>query len=610
MLRIIFFIFISIVLYSLEVNAIDYKDNCNAVNDWDYNLTTKIVNKSFDLDILVKQNNSNVSNAQIFKIVFYEFNNSNCEGNYNEETICNNCGSTDSNGCFDLTNVLVDKAVKCVRVYIYAFKSLLPIPIPIPFLSDIGDGNSTDVFSLRPYKYEINITTPQPIKAGSEFNVTIKAVDYEGNATKDYNETINIKGNSPDLNYSDLKCKSGSLNSLTSLTFKNGEVNLTLVYDEVGEVNLSIEEFNDSYEFANVDENNSRESLNDLLIESNYSIVKFIPHHFSVDLAISNFDNNFTYLDNNLLIYSLLDLNITAENENNNTTTNYNSYCYAKNLDVNIIPLLLRHSVQINKIAIYKIKYVDNESPIYKNDKINFIIGESNFTNENNGSVLLKIYVNFERNISNPENPFEFNVSNIEVNDSDENLTYFNVNNNALFYYGFINLNDAITTKNDLNISHEIMLYDNNSSDTYKPSNSKEVILNWYLNTLNHQKDSNITNFVVTSGYVYDNNDLLNNINVKIININDSLSLEIIRSDSSVKFAVIHIIDTNATHLWYSKFNEEYNISIGSSCKNHFCFTITWNDNNISGVISGDIRGSKAKVSELNESKKGVKIFR
>jgi len=136
--------------------------------------------------------------------------------------------------------------------------------------STTGESNSTDGFAVRPYKYEINVTTPQPIKAGSEFNVTIRALDYNGNSAKDYNETINIKGNSPDLNYSDLNCKSGKLNSLTSLTFKDGEANFTLTYSEVGEVNLSIEEFNDSNEFASVDENDTNETLSKLLIESNY----------------------------------------------------------------------------------------------------------------------------------------------------------------------------------------------------------------------------------------------------------------------------------------------------------------------------------------------------
>jgi len=153
------------------------------------------------------------------------------------------------------------------------------------------------------------------------------------------------------------------------------------------------------------------------------------------------------------------------------------------------------------------------------------------------------------------------------------------------------------------------MVYDNNESDDYKPD-SKEVFINWYLNSYNHLKDSNISNFVVTRGYIYQDSDILNGVSVSVVDINDSLNLEISRSDNSIGFVVVHIIDTNASHLWYSRFNEEYNISKGSSCKSHFCFAITWdnNDTNVSGVKSGNVKGTKAKI--IKEKVRAVKIFR
>ena len=99
---------------------------------------------------------------------------------------------------------------------------------------------------------------------------------------------------------------------------------------------------------------------------------------------------------------------------------------------------------------------------------------------------------------------------------------------------------------------------------------------------------------------------------VSLNSINEVLSLNVKRNNSDILFAVVHIIDTNASHLWISKYGNDYNISLNSSCANHFCFTITWerNESNESGVISGDINGTKADVNASNTNRMGVKIFR
>ncbi len=583
-------------------NAVDYvSGQCNAVNDWDNNITTKIVNNDFNLTILAKNKNTNIPfEANITKVDFYEYNTNDCSGNYNIENICNNCGKTSVNGCLAVKNIKINKAVKCIKVHIEG-----NVTNPV---NPLQESNSTDDFAIRPNKFEIT-NIPSKIKAGEEFNITLKALDSEGNPAKDYNESVYIDGNSADLEYNISKkgCDNGILSIISGNKFNNGEANVTLKYNEVGDVNLNLKEVNTS-EFAKVDEDDTNESMR--FIQAANAIATFIPHHFKANTVINNYDTDFTYLDNNLSIYSLIDLNITAENEENKTVKNYNKECYAKNTDVNLTPNLLRHNNSVQKEAVYKIGYFDHNSSVYHNNDINFSVGKGNFTTDNNGSAIIKVYTNFERNSSNPVNPFEFNISNAEVNDSDTNLTYLNVDGSALFYYGFINMNDIITSKNDFNISHEILVYDNNASDNYKPD-SEEILFNWYLNTYNHKKDSNIFKFQVTKGYIYKKSDILNGVSIKVVDINDSLHLEVKRADTNINFAVVHIIDGNASHLWYSKYKNEYNISEGSSCVNHFCFTVTWPEkNNIYGVKSGDLNGTKAKTTESNSTKRGVKIFR
>jgi hypothetical protein len=96
------------------------------------------------------------------------------------------------------------------------------------------------------------------------------------------------------------------------------------------------------------------------------------------------------------------------------------------------------------------------------------------------------------------------------------------------------------------------------------------------------------------------------------MNINDgSITFNIKRNDLNVNFAVIHLLSPNLKWLWYSKYGDEYNISAGSTCLNHFCFSVTWQKINETGEVgSGGFSGTEANVTDTNSTKRGVKIFR
>jgi len=488
--------------------------------------------------------------------------------------------------------------------------------------SSTGESNSTDQFAVRPWKFEINVTTPQPIKAGDEFNVTIDAVDINGSNAKDYNETINIKGTSPDLNYSSLKCLTGDLNMTDgNLTFQDGEANLTLKYTEVGDLNLSLQEFNDSTTFAYVDRNDSNETLDMLLIDGNYTIINnFIPHHFEVNATLKNYDldGNFTYLDRDFNLYSKVELNITAQNENNETTKNYNTECYAKNIDINVSKVLNPSPEGNLTQLIYAYKDINgNESTINSqniDDNISINYSESNFTTDDNGSTNITFLINFDRNSSKVVNPFEFNVSSVKINDGNTSETNLDVNTSSIFYYGNLFLFDLKASKDNFTTrDNYFVVYDNNSSDDKKPTDT-QLVYDWYFNNYHQSKDGNITNNNIIVSSDYNSSNEIGDVNVTIHSIaNGKISFDVNRTSSSRYFAVAHLLESNLKWLWYSRYGNEYNISNGSTCLNHFCFAISWKNSqnsNSSTVKSGNTSGTETNTTDSNNTISGVKIFR
>ena len=144
-----------------------------------------------------------------------------------------------------------------------------------------------------------------------------------------------------------------------------------------------------------------------------------------------------------------------------------------------------------------------------------------------------------------------------------------------------------------------------------KNSHQKEILYNWWQNTLHSANDGNITNDEIKIKDGYDANSTDVNISIEDISIdNGEIRLTLRRNDKSINFAVVHLLSKNLRWLWYSAYDEEYNISDNSSCKNHYCFTITFNNSTTDSsqkVYSGDVNGTESNVTDV---KTGVKIFR
>jgi len=583
-------------------NAVDLvESDCNAIDNWDDNITTKYVNSDYNLTILSKDPDSNRPlRAYITKIElrFYtDGDNSQCSGDLvGTQLVCTDCGYTDEYGCMDIgENLKVTKAVKCIQVYIEGRAASNTS-------DDVNSSLSSDDYAAIPYEFKISSVTDQ--KAGSEFTLSFKAVDLNGNSVEDYNESVHINGESVDMEYKDENCKTGVLTKVDGGEFADGEGSIKLKYSEVGDVLFSIKEVIGS-EFAKVDSDDTPDSLRIIGEAGLHST--FVVHHFKASSSLSDYDTqgSFTYLDGSYTIMGLNDLTITAQNEQNETTENYNSACYAKDVDVNIS--LDGVDSSLDKVLYYIVDAKGNKGSNEETDidNFSFTIDSDNFTTDNNGSASIKVYFNFNRSDSKALNPFDVTIKDLAVKNEDTS-DYNDESSGALhMLYGRLNTNDIVVSSDEFNQTSEFIFYDEKSTHEH------EVTYFWWLNKLHQSIDGNITSseFKITNGY--STNDESVDISVENVEIKDGRLIISMKKNQNFDFAVVHLLSPNLSWLWYSKYNEKYDISDGSTCKNHFCFTITYESarDTSSLVKSGkDVNGTEVNVTTI--PKPSLKIFR
>jgi hypothetical protein len=579
----------------------------------DRNITTKIVGNLFKLT-LAEANETDYND---------DFNGTVCTSLFDENTKQKisdwNATYWKAGDDINKTDISfkVSKAVKKAKVYIYWIENVKESNDSCQglFTHEGNESNSTDDFAIRPKCYHISIT-PNPFYAGSGFDINVST----DSKSDEYNGTADIEANITDTTKTCVH-QNADFN-LSSITFDNGESNNTAKFDDVGIVDINITDKT----WAEVDNYDTPKKCDEegngtyiCVCQSDINKlenIEIVPHHFEINATFENNDteNNFTYYDADLNMSAHLDLNITPKNENNITTQNYNDECYAKDIDINIS----HNDVDVNVSKIV-FKYIDVGKNVYelnvsKDSNISFMLGESNFTKAKNETAHVDVFINFDKNISNPVNPFELNITKIDVNDTDSNGT-LNLNETARYYYGNLLLDDILAVQDDFNKTYSFVVYDDNESDTLKP-NSKEIAFNWYANIYHRNIDGNVSSgeIVVSRDYnaSHNINDSTEKVSVSFSQDNNGhITFEINRKDSSVNFAVIHLLSPNLKWLWYSKFGDEYNISNNSTCLNHFCFTVTWQKTNDVGEVgSGSFAGTESNITDSNATKRGVKIFR
>lgn len=356
----------------------------------------------------------------------------------------------------------------------------------------------SDIFAVRPDKYTVDVNESTPYKAGKAYNITFHAKDASDVDTQNYNETIPFT--STQL-YTLPDCLIGEFDTnVSSMTFVNGIKNIPhMSYSEVDKLNIKVKE-NSGSEFALVDANDTSDTQRYITpYDQNWS---YTPDHFGVSGTITNGGNGFTYVSNDTNMSLILDLNITAQRENNVTTQNYNSGCYAEGT---------YYTINYNKLtfsppnAYTKIRYFETNTSTTGLSDINATlqlgtamtpIPDAIFGTTTKGKATLSFKINFDRNMTIPTNPFLLTLRDINV--TDENLTKGSkdLNHSSLFYYGRVYSTDYRgPIPIDTTIRYEVYCKDCNKTDLNITGAQSPTSLNWYQNPLHVTSDGNVTDF-------------------------------------------------------------------------------------------------------------------
>jgi hypothetical protein len=453
---------------------------------------------------------------------------------------------------------------------------------------------SEDTMSIRPSSF--NITSPSSIKA-SNFNLSVTAQ----NSGNGYNGTATVN---TALQTSNTSCPTTSdfitSTAGNSLVFVNDTNTTQMKATDVGSIHLNlkdsswtaIDQPNDCIVNSNSNSANSEGKFG-CNIENNLSIT-IIPDHFDVNATLSNANNGtFTYLSTDLTMSANIDVNITAKNSDGNVTKNYTSGCFAKTTSLN-----LPHSSVPSPLS--KILYRDNlntiDSNISTSSPISLSLDHAKFTQ---GSALPKVTLNFDRNSSKPLNPFDFNLTSADVNDTDNVIGTTVPTGKATFFYGRARAYDIKTDQPSAPNPIELEVYSTTSSGYV--SGMPQNILHWYRN-LNHSTLN--AGRVIGGGFtvgVSDNTQL----NALAAPINGIHPVTV----SSTTDQTVHL--DISPWLWYSP-SMAYNYT--TNCTAHPCFNYQYFGTAAStntGVNSGTFQGSDFTLTPAKKIiKQGVKVFR
>ena len=374
-------------------------------------------------------------------------------------------------------------------------------------------------FAVRPNNFNFSTSSGLSantllVQAQRPYNLTFEALDL--NATP-----------APSLNYNEIQDTSFTLDIIRrdptrncifnefvidpAIRFQNGQDSRTgYQFNRVGEYNVTIQEIQGS-EFALVDALDTADAQR--YITPFQSFVKIIPDHFQLIATLDSAskqigEGNFTYLSKTPhRMGAELNITVQAEDFNNNITPNYHEDCYADPVEINIT-----HSVPVDNL-ITNILVSDNNtstptnesavpnSPFIKTAAIDFNVTDTNFTVANAGTAILSYNINFDRNVSQPINPFQFTINRLTVTDISGVTGWLDLNQTLNYVYGRLHAPRYRINGNAGNVMVYPEIYWNQAT---APNALNNVIppatqmlsvdsVNWYRNTVQVANDGNTT---------------------------------------------------------------------------------------------------------------------
>lgn len=278
---------------------------------------------------------------------------------------------------------------------------------------------SDDNFAIRPDKFSSNIG--RSYIAQEPFEMRFDALSGSNKATYGYNEkqdnsfTVSIINQDRDCEVKDLELD-------PKVSFKNGTVTNNYKLSNLGTYDLEINEI-EGKEFAIIDANDTDDSQRYItkLIEED---IKVKPSAFKLNgIKLNNFNNNeYTHLSDLTLdqtMASTLDFSITAVRADDSIDPNYSGTCSAQNTKADITfetteiqpPNTTDSLKYTNNGEINEVKKDSTDSIIH----LKYDIAREEFRE---GIATINIPFNFTKNLLTPSNPFNLNISDIDVKEN------------------------------------------------------------------------------------------------------------------------------------------------------------------------------------------------
>ena len=320
---------------------------------------------------------------------------------------------------------------------------------------------SRDSFAIRPATFEIVANDP-PLIGNRIHSFTFTAA-HDGAPTTpalNYTQTIHntVDKSATTQLIVPVGCALPTPIEYTNvgIPFVDGQVTALVTYPNIGDIEFKLTDSQWSTESSDQTKGDclvgSKENTPDgdgkvgCNVESTKTFT-FIPEKFTSTLTLANANNigGFTYIADEQIMSAPLTLSATASLDGGGAATNYTAGCFSRDTTTNI-------SLTNNQILSWsdsqtRIKFFDDLNSTSQllnqaGSQATFLTGEGNFTN---GVGVTTFRINFDRNQTNPDNPFniarnDFNITQIVDTDGVTGSDFNRTNDmNATFVYGRTN---------------------------------------------------------------------------------------------------------------------------------------------------------------------------
>ena len=313
---------------------------------------------------------------------------------------------------------------------------------------------SRDNFAIRPAGYTGNFTPSSTLKAGSDFNLTLVAKGIDSSAVTGYDGSVAVtaltQNTSCPVPNGSLSNSSG--NPLGSQMFDGVDTAIlnNIKFGDIGLFDMNVTD--STWTIVDSAKGDCIVGSDTYIADANGKVGCMVratfnpvitPDHFAVTSSMTNYGSGFTYLSSDLNTSAILSISTTAQSLSGTTTQNYNSGCYAKATDYNIVydNIAVTPSGNLTTLKFETITTAETNTSTNGTMSINAPISlpsipSTIFSTDTNGTGNISIRINFDRNITKAVNPFLLNISDVNVTDTDAVQGNGTIDTNATFLFG------------------------------------------------------------------------------------------------------------------------------------------------------------------------------